>query len=254
MINIRSNKFLFKSIEGVIFDKDGTITDSHIYWSKIISMRTAAIIKKFSINSIYEDEISASMGLDTKTNRLLAEGPIALKSRKDVIINVLIYLQKFNKNIEFHDLEDLFVKVHIQFSKIVNEFIYPIIPCINLIKELYANNIKLSLITSDTTSNAELVCEKLNITSYFDFIVGGDQSSSKKENGLIAINVCEMMNLDSEKVICIGDTISDYKMSMNANLKGSILVESGQVPINELLKNTKNCVRSLSEIKIERIL
>ena len=90
--------------------------------------------------------------------------------------------------------------------------------------------------------------------SYFDFIVGGDQSSSKKENGLIAINVCEMMNLDSEKVICIGDTISDYKMSMNANLKGSILVESGQVPINELLKNTKNCVRSLSEIKIEKIL
>ena len=63
------------------------------------------------------------MGLDTKTNRLLAEGPIALKSRKDVIINALMYLQKFNKNIEFHDLEDLFVKVHIQFSKIVNEFI-----------------------------------------------------------------------------------------------------------------------------------
>ncbi len=27
MINIRSNKFLLKSIEGVIFDKDGTITD-----------------------------------------------------------------------------------------------------------------------------------------------------------------------------------------------------------------------------------
>ena len=46
MINIRSNKFLFKSIEGVIFDKDGTITDSHIYWSMIISMRTPEIIKK----------------------------------------------------------------------------------------------------------------------------------------------------------------------------------------------------------------
>ena len=61
------------------------------------------------------------------------------------------------------------------------------------------------------------------------------------------------MNLDSEKVICIGDTISDYKMSMNANLKGSILVESGQVPINELLRNTKHCVKSLSEIEIERI-
>ena len=252
MINIRSNKFLFKSISGVIFDKDGTITDSHIYWSKIIRMRTKAILKKFSIDNIHADDISASMGLNTKNNKLFAEGPIALKSRKDVINNVLIYLKKFNKNIEFYDIEYLFIEVHNQFSEIVSEFIDPIIPCINLIKELYANNIKLSLITSDTTSNAELVCDKLNIKSYFDFIVGSDQTANKKETGLIAIKVCEMMNLDSNQVICIGDTISDYKMSINANLKGSILVESGQVPIKELLKNTKNCVSCLSEIEIEK--
>ena len=36
MINIYSKNFRLNDIEGIIFDKDGTLTDSSFYWSEII--------------------------------------------------------------------------------------------------------------------------------------------------------------------------------------------------------------------------
>ena len=40
-------------------------------------------------------------------------------------------------------------------------------------------------------------------------------------------------------------------MAINGNLKGSILVESGQIEIKILSKFSKNCVSDLSQIRIE---
>ena len=60
------------------------------------------------------------------------------------------------------------------------------------------------------------------------------------------------MSLNSEKVISIGDAPVDNEMAINGNLKASILVESGQIPIKNLYQYSKYCVSDLSEIKIEK--
>ena len=93
MIRIKSNNFVLDSIKGVIFDKDGTITDSHRYWSKIIKMRAALIMNRNKINRKYYPDLCKSMGLNIQTNKLLPSGPIALKSREEVINNVLVFLK-----------------------------------------------------------------------------------------------------------------------------------------------------------------
>ena len=85
-------------------------------------------------------------------------------------------------------------------------------------------------------------------------MIGGDCGFGDKRTGASCMFICDKFNLNNKKVLSIGDAPVDNEMAINSKLKCSILVESGQVPINELLKNTKNCVRSLSEIKIERIL
>ena len=59
------------------------------------------------------------------------------------------------------------------------------------------------------------------------------------------------MNLNNKNVICIGDTPVDYEMANNSNLKGALLVESGQIPLSTLLKFSKYSVKNLSEIIIE---
>lgn len=251
MIILKNNNYIFGSIKGVIFDKDGTITDSNKYWSKIIKMRAKLIINRNKISSKFYPELCKSMGLNIQTNKLLPSGPIALKSRDEVIIKVLKFLESINHPLNFQSIDNLFIEVNNDFSKISSDFIKPIKPCINLIHKLHQCKVKLSLVTSDTTQNAELACEKLKISSCFDFIIGGDQTKQNKSSGAPAIHACKLMHLETKDTICIGDAPMDFEMSKNSNLKGCILVESGQIPIKSLFKYSKYCVKSLSEIKIE---
>ena len=51
-------------------------------------------------------------------------------------------------------------------------------------------------------------------------------------------------------MICIGDAPADYFMAKNAKLKNAILVESGQIPLKDLLILSKFSVSSLEDILI----
>ena len=127
----------------------------------------------------------------------------------------------------------------------------PISPALQLLKILKNFNVKLFLITSDTKLNAEETIRYLNIKNYFDDVIGGDSGFGDKRSGNSCRYICKKMNLNNKKVISIGDAPVDNEMAINGNLKGSILVESGQIEIKMLSKFSKNCVSDLSEIRIE---
>ena len=45
MIDIKIGNEIIKNIDTVLFDKDGTIIDSNIYWGEIIKRRSKKIIE-----------------------------------------------------------------------------------------------------------------------------------------------------------------------------------------------------------------
>ena len=110
---------------------------------------------------------------------------------------------------------------------------------------------KLVLISSDTELNTKRMVEILDLEDYFDLIIGGDSGFGDKRSGNSCRYICKKLNLNNKKVISIGDAPVDNEMAINGNLKGSILVESGQIEIKMLSKFSKNCVSDLSQIRIE---
>ena len=57
------------------------------------------------------------MGLNIQTNKLLPVGPIALKSRTEVINNVLVFLKSINYSLNFQYIDNLFIEVNNDFFK-----------------------------------------------------------------------------------------------------------------------------------------
>ena len=251
MINLICKSFKIENIEAIIFDKDGTIIDANIYWSEIIKLRASMILKEYDINEDFYSQICKSMGLNLKTNMLLPDGPIALKSRDEVINSLILFLKEIEINILPNDLKLIFKKVHENFSLKAHEFIEPIHSSINLIKNLSKSNVKLALLTSDTTLNAKNTLKKLNINSYFEIVMGGDNNLQKKSSGKPALYICKKLNLDAKNVIAIGDAEMDFEMSSNANLLNCILVATGQTPIKRLKMISHNSISDLNEIRIE---
>ena len=252
MIDIISENFRLKAIEGIIFDKDGTLTDSSFYWAEIIKRRSVKITNDFNLSKEDFYELNKVMGLNLETNKLLPEGPIAIKSRSEVINKIICHLDSKNLKINNKYLEDIFREIHSKFSKEAYKFIVPIPSALKLLKILKKFNVKLVLITSDTKQNAEETIKFLNINNYFNEVIGGDSGFGDKKTGNSCRHICKKLNLNNKKVISIGDAPVDNEMAINGNLGASILVESGQIEMKMLSKFSKFCVSDLSQITIEQ--
>mgnify|MGYP001260039355 CR=1 FL=1 len=112
MINLITDYFRLDNISGIIFDKDGTLTDSSFYWSEIIKRRSQKIVNDLFLKQIDYLDLMQVMGLDINSNKLLPEGPIAIKSRKEVILKIINHFQKMNIQIKAEYLEDIFKEIH----------------------------------------------------------------------------------------------------------------------------------------------
>ena len=253
MVNLKfkKNKIEIRDIKGIIFDKDGTLTNSNTFWAEIIKRRSMEIIKSTKLNYDHFPYLCKTMGLDLESNLLLPEGPIALKSRKEVMECLILNLDKLSIHINELMISEIFERVHSEFSPESENFILPITSACDFVRNCKLNNLKLALITSDTELNAEIALKKIGLIDYFDLIIGGDSGFGNKINGKSANFVAKSLNLLPENILSIGDAPSDSEMSTKANLKCSILVETGQVPIDNLRNFSKFSVENLSEIYIE---
>jgi len=249
MVDIKVNGEVIRNIEGVIFDKDGTLTDSHIYWSEIIRRRAKKLCDYFNLPDSEYINLTFVMGLDISIGKLMSEGPIAIKSRNEVISSLEKYLESIGCSNSFDVIVNVIKEVNSEFHD-VNDFIKPINECVSLVKKLKGLGVKIALLTSDTTKNAISMTDYLEITNYFDLIQGTDGISEKKSSGKSALEVCDKMFVSPQNVISIGDTEVDYIMSQNSKLGGCILVSSGQVSVVELQKRTKCSITSLDLIEL----
>ena len=92
--------------------------------------------------------------------------------------------------------------------------------------------------------------ERLPLIDCFDLVIGGDSGFGNKSSGKSASFVAESFNISSAKIISIGDAPSDFEMAIKSNLKCSVLVETGQVPLDQLQKLSRFSVNDLSDIYI----
>tara|TARA_B100000242_G_C42986220_1_gene457758 strand:+ start:389 stop:1150 length:762 start_codon:yes stop_codon:yes gene_type:complete len=249
-IKLKNSNLSFEEIECVILDKDGTITDSHYYWSEIIIRRSRMIIETLNLDQKCFELIASSMGLNTFSNKLSNEGPIALKSREEVIRIVCEKLNKKNIKINNNQLSKIFLKVHEEFTIDAERFIKPIVEACKFIKICRRKNLKLVLISSDTELNTKRMVEILDLEGYFDLIIGGDSGFDNKSKGFSSKYACKELGISAKNTISIGDAFADFEMAENANLKGCVLVATGQIPIERLLEINHFCIKTLDEVLI----
>ena len=60
-----------------------------------------------------------------------------------------------------------------------------------------------------------------------------------------------MLGANPQTTISVGDAPMDYEMAKNAGLKGSILVATGQIPVNKLKELTYTTVHTLKEVMVK---
>ena len=109
----------------------------------------------------------------------------------------------------------------------------------------------MAVVTSDVYKNTIAILEHLNLSKYFSLVIGKDNCTKAKKTGEPALIAIEKLGANPNKTVSVGDADMDYLMAKNAGLKGSILVATGQIKIEELSKNTNTVVNNLREVLIK---
>lgn len=251
MAKLHTDKWALDNIKAVLFDKDGTFINSHIYWGEIIKRRIHAVMQHFEIKEDLFDSLCSSLGLDTKTGLLIKEGPIAIFSREVVVTSLINKLKECGVSSNSSTIEEIFKKVHENFLPDIYNYVKIIEDAKILFDKLKSVEIKLAVVTSDMHANTDAILKHLGLEKYFDLVIGKDDCSKAKKTGEPAKIALKKLNVKAENTISVGDAEMDYLMAKNAGLKGSILVATGQTPLEELLDYTPTSVEKLKEVQVD---
>jgi phosphoglycolate phosphatase len=239
-----------KNIKAVIFDKDGTVIDSHIYWGAIIKARSEALTQKYGLDKKMFEKICAVMGYFLKEKKLSPRGPIALVSRERVIKILVLFFNKIKVNAKAGDIADIFNDVHKKILKDIYKYIKILPDVKRVLRQVKKRNVKIVLLTSDSVGHARAIMKHLGLIKYFNVIAGRELTKKKKATGVPAKLLCQQIETKPNETICIGDAPMDAEMGKRARLKACVAVASGQTPYADLRKETKYVIKNYTNLKI----
>lgn len=243
--------------ELVVFDKDGTIIDFKSVWLNMAAARAQWIADHLSSNSpelfTWRNRLLRAAGVEPETGDISLHGPIVNLSFESqsyclaTLIHTLLpdkfswdkALTLTNNSIEW--------ALHHNDPAALAE---PIEGAFEFIKELAKTDIKLALITSDSTENAKRTLERFGVFHLFSVVEGSDITPSKPSPRAL-LRVCKKAGVDPTRTIVIGDAPNDVRMAREANVE--VLCLEGLANKNELTEMGAFPFKSWNELSFKTV-
>jgi phosphoglycolate phosphatase len=195
-------------LKAVIFDMDGVLVDSHSAW---FSMFNSAL-EHFENKTISKEEFDKNVWA------------------KNFKVTAKAYFHA--EKMDIFDYFDSIKETFISESKLFED-------TASTLENLKSGHLKLIVATNTRYKLAKELLDLLDISKYFELILGGDMVENGKPEPDILLKALQDMKLKKDEVIFIGDTIWDKIAAEKAAVRFIGLKLEGNERIerlNELIK------------------
>ena len=227
------------NIKVLIFDKDGTLTDTSTLWFEptILVLNELVNRNEMNLTNAEHDELFDRLGItetDIIENSVIASGTVR---------DMLEVLNHF-RPIDIEENYDFVVQYFAEYILSHPEKIQTLGQVKNTLSELKAEGYTIALVTNDSRLPAEAVLKVAGIGELFDFVGTTDEFPSKPAtDSLYAIQ--SKFGVSFDEMIYIGDSTVDEDFAKNT--AGFIAVTSE--PNNlEVLPSAIFKVKSIDEL------
>lgn len=213
-----------KDCELIVFDKDGTIVDFKSVWLNMAAARAVWLANKLSSNSAelftWRERFLRAAGVEPQSGEISLSGPIVNLSFENqsyclatLLHTLLPHKYPWEEALKL-STQSIEVALH---QNDPATLATPIDGAFEFIREVAKTDIKLALITSDSTDNAERTLERFGVKNHFCCIRGSDILPAKP-SPIALLNVCKQAGVDPSRTIVIGDAPNDVRMGNEANI------------------------------------
>jgi phosphoglycolate phosphatase len=248
--NLLGPRWCVDGVYAIIFDKDGTLIDLHSYWAQVVRCRVDAILSRRRLPVSLLDNLCRSMGLNEQTGLISDTGPIGLAPRSEVIRSLHQCLESEGCILPDGEIEEVFDLVH---ENDASSFVLSVkaLPGVHdFLSSAHAEGMNMAVVTSDSTTNAWLALEKLEIAKYFTTVVGRDRVVEPKDSGRPALLALNEMGCSATKAICVGDAPMDARMAVASGCRAFVGVATGQNSQEKLRAFTPFTADSFADLRI----
>ncbi len=245
-------------IKAIIFDKDGTLSNSEECLLELAKYRidlSEETFKKLKIKNIkiwfLRKLLISVYGL--RKNSLSANASLAIASREQNIISTATIFTLFGfdwfkaLSLGHKIFDEVDILLSNQKDNMKNQ--RPLISgALDLLVSLKDKGVYIALMTNDTKAGInEFICRN-KLEGIFDYVWGAENKPSKP-NPAAVIELCRKMNINPSDCALISDADTDLKMAKEADIP-IVIGFTGGWEIPPSLTEERFLVNKLSELKI----
>lgn len=225
MVTVRCRDLAFEHIAAILWDKDGTLADSHVFLSKLAEARSQALASKFP--SIRTPLMAAFGCADGQYN---AAGLMAVGTRYENEIAAATYIAATGKPwAEAVSLAQLaFVESDRSFVRKA-DFTPPFPEIPDLLRQGQQQGLKQAVLSGDTTDNITDFLRRYDLHGVVDSWAGSEAPPVKPDPHMVW-TACEQLGILPENCLVIGDSELDHQLARRSGCRGFVSVTWGGSP------------------------
>jgi len=232
----------------VIFDKNGTLVNQHLILLELAKARKNSVQKHVGkkTTELWEKIV----GVDLKNGKIDHNGPLATAPRREelLIAAAAFYLSGSSWN----EAKQIAQKTYNEADSLMEPPYGSVLleGVKETLKQLKQHGLKLAIASTDTHRRTVESFKTLKIGSFFDVIIGSDNTANGKPSPDMIFEALKKTELLPDEAVMVGDSLSDIQMGRNAKVKACIGVLTGFTPRERLEQLADVVISSVAELHI----
>lgn len=193
-----------RAIDGLVFDKDGTLFDFRKSWGGW----ARGLLTDMARDSHHADAMGRAIGFDLSTGEFSPDSPVIAATAADIALALATHLPGMSTSE---------ITGHINAAAAMAPMAEAV-PLRPLLSGLKARGLKIGLATNDTEAPARAHLQAHGIIDLFDFISGYDSGHGPKPGPGMCRAFASRLGLDPARCAMVGDSLHDLHAGKSAGM------------------------------------